>query len=425
MARIDGFTPAAAGFRLAARLVALAAAVPCGTAAAAEPADVESGPSAESVRRKVRELLWAAESETTSDSSGSTRIDGNGILGYAERSVLKDFLSDVRGRVEAALPSFCPGASPVLCVSVFTNAACADGAPAFVRPPVFRRAAGRDGARTDIALAVENPGNGLDARKLAERAVDGLLGAAVAAAAPGGPPAAAANRPPPWFAAGLARTFDVAARQTDYDSTRASWSHASLPPVSALVSADSPFPSADPALAAELVSWWLSFPGKKERWAEMRGRLAAGEAWGPALFFATGPGGDAQAADRDWDSWLVARRRLVLSPGTTTRAHVVRALAAMNLVPGADGVPADLGGGPRPLADIFGPSASSWAQAAAAAKLETLARLSAGRGDGFRAAAGTLSGLLAPVAAGRRAPDGAAETARAALAALAGSADAD
>ena len=412
------------GFGAVAAVAAALVAFPA-RPAAGSGADVSGG--ADDVRTRVRRMLGEASAVSSANSDGTLRVEGSGFREYADRSVLLEFMGDVRSRTEAALPGLFPercGAAVVLCAPEPVPDGPAEGvayvaAPAF-SPPVRRGAGFSAGAR----ILVENAGGVLDARAVAGRVVEALLGAAVAtdAASSPAPAPAAAALPPRWFAAGLARTFDVAARQADYDSARGAWSRARLPPVSHLAGADSPYPDADPAVAAELVSWWLSFPDRAGRWAALRGRLASGEPWTAALFLATGPGTDALAADKDWDSWLVSRLRLVLSPGVTTRAHVVRALAALDLVPGEDGVPADFADRPQPLVRLFEPSSREWAPAAASAKLAVLARLSAGRGDAFRAASQRLSSLLARVAARRRLPASAAAEAAAALAALAGSA---
>lgn len=409
------------GFRSAAALAAALGIFPV-RVCQADAADGGDG----GVRARVRRLLEESGGFSNANSAGTFRVGGAGFSEYADRSVLLEFMGDVRLRVEASLPGLFPENCDAA-VSLFASSPAAEGGAqegvAYVAAPSFsapvRRGAGFfAGARIDV----ENPGGGLDARAVAGRVVEALLGAAVATDAA----SARAPRPPRpparWFAAGLARTFDSAARQADYDATRGAWSRARLPPVSHLAGADSPWPDADPALAAELVSWWLSFPDPAGRWAALRGRLASGEPWTADLFFATGPGPDAAAADKDWDAWLVSRRRMVLTPGVTTRAHVVRALAALDLVPGEDGVPADFADRPQPLARLFEPSARDWAPAAASAKLAELARLSAGRGDAFRAASQRLSALLARVAARRRLPPGAAAEAAAALAALAESA---
>lgn len=415
----------------AAVLAAAQACIAQDAAGAAEPDPAD-------VRAKLRRMLAAADAESSSNSDGSIRVEGNGTMSYPDRSVVLEFLSDLRLRVNGALGGdpMPDGSVARLAVAAFTNAGDAAESRAFVhRASVSRPARLGGGFAVSVRIPVENPGAGLDPRQLALRAVDGTLAAAVAAEAARPDPERSAppRRPPEWFAAGLARTFDAEARQADYDGVRAAWARASLPPLRHLCAAGSPYPAADPALAAELVSWWLDFPDRGKRWAEVRRRLASGEEWTPRLFVETGPGsgtagGDGPgsfsetAADRDWDSWLVARRRLVLSPGVTTRAHVVRTLALARLVPGMDGVPEDFADSPQPLARIFEPSAREWAQTAAARKRAMLVQQAVGRGDAFRKAAADLSEALSRLAFGRGpSPDDAGKAA-AALSALADSA---
>ena len=421
--------------RAAAAFFAAALAVACAEDAAPEapaatPAEPISPPAAaaEGVRRAARELAREADAGVNSSSDGALRVEGNGALDYPARSELLEFLGTVRAKTEAALPgAFPPGSGPMLVVSAVTNGEAAAGTVAAVRRAAVSRPVPRDGALSvPVRIKIGNPAGEIDARALAARAVEGLLCASVAAAAEFLPPGSAAGRPVPpprWFASGLARHFDASSRQDGYDSTRANWARARLPPVGNLASADSPFPDADDALAAELVAWWLSFPDRASRWALLRGRLAAGEPWTAQLFFETslGPGSPLDA-DRDWDSWLVSRRRRVLTPGTTTRSHVVHALSSLALVPGEGGVPADFPEPSAPVLRLFDPDTQAWAPRAAAVRIETLGRLSAGRGDEFREAAQKLSAALAAVASGRRFGPGAKENASAALAALAGSA---
>ncbi len=404
-----------------------AAALAAAVAAFPDHTCVADAPAAD-VRTRVRRLLAEADGFSNANSDGTFRIGGPGFPAYADRSVLLEFAGEVRSRVEAALPGLFPeGCGAVVSLFSPSSPPAPDGVSpdgvAHVAAPAFSAPVRRGtGFFAGAKIVVENPWGGLDARAVAGRVVEALLGAAVATDAASARAQGTPRLPARWFAAGLARTFDSAARQADYDATRGAWSRARLPPVSHLSGADSPWPDADPALAAELVSWWLSFPDRAGRWAALRGRLASGEPWTADLFFATGPGTDDLAADRDWDSWLIARRRLVLTPGVTTRSHVVRTLAALDLVPGEDGVPEDFSDRPQSLVRLFEPSSREWAPAAAAAKLAELAQLSAGRGDAFRAASARLSPLLALVASRRRLPPGAATEAAAALAALAQSA---
>lgn len=355
----------------------------------------------------MREILYRAQAETSASSDGSIVVDGGGALQYPERSVLLELLGDVRARVAAALgPAFFPASSRLKVVL----RASIDGTDpetrhAFVAPPGFDAFRG-DGGEGGIAvtLAVRNPEDGLDARVLVARAVEGLLGAAVVADGGSARNRApnSAFRIPRWFSAGLARTFDLAARQEDFDKVRAGWARGMIPPVRHLATVDSAFAEADEALAAELVSWWLSFPDAAARWEALRGRIAAGEPWTPKLFFETASrDGDEMEADRNWDAWLISRRRTILSPGVTTRAAVARALSILVLRPGLDGVPEDFAASPQPLVRLLEKEARPWRAAVAGRKAQLLARESIGRGDAFRNAAAEIAEVLGRLAEGK------------------------
>ena len=368
-------------------------------------------------RARVRRLLDEAGAGSSANSDGTIRVEGGNSLSYPDRSILLEFLGDVRRNTIESLGGsemFGGGGVPFFILrAVEPEGGGNSGSKAEIKYPFFRFLPSRmtpQARRLSVTLDVANPTNGLDARALAAHVVDCFLGAAVAGhagVAETSSRVAAAelawNRPPQWFSSGLARSFETEVRQSDFDRIRSEWARAAYPPLVHLAARDSSFAEADEALAAELVSWWISFPDLKARWKKLCERLAAGQPWTPELFIETALGdrsGDI-AADRAWDLWFVSRRRAVLSPGATTRAKIVRTLAMMHLVPGRDGVPADFATSPQPLVRILDDEARPWAAAVARKKLDALVRESVGRGDDFRTASATLAEILARIADNR------------------------
>jgi hypothetical protein len=235
-----------------------------------------------------------------------------------------------------------------------------------------------------IRITLVNPSK-LDARELAREICDGLVRMKVLAAAVGGK---AAEPPAGWFTSGLAHYLDNALRQQDADEVLGMWQRAQIQPLWALPREHSQYPSADRRIAAQLVAYWLDFPDRGKRFETLCRALAAGETWSPSLFVETSSGSsDMVEADKAFDQWLLKRRNTVMTPGVTSRGMLVRASRAMLLVPGEDFVPDEFPASspPETLAEHSG---ESWAAKCARAKLEKIMRLSTGRGDKFRKAAG-------------------------------------
>ena len=398
---------AAASALLALAFLAASAAaqeVPEEPAAPAPPSGEETpGRLTDEQLDRVRALTvrsGAADSLRSSD--GTIRVSG-AILPHADRAALMGFVSDLRDALEAKLGA--RGASPeeAPAVSFRSDAfrilvrALPDpggtNLSASVETALDPLRAGRDW-QFPLVVTVRNPANGLDAHVLGERTVRGLLdlkvlSSAWAAAGAGRAPAADPVPFPAWFGAGLARSLDPATRQDDFDWVRDASAAGRLPPLAALLAADAPAPAASPALAAQLVEFWLSAPDRPRRFGALCAALASGGPWTPELFLSTSLGAartDPAAAAADFSAWMEARSSRVLSPGETTGSLVVRTAAAMRLVPGKGGVPEGVSDGPMPLEKLLEPDAREWAPAAARHLKTEIYRGALGRGDAYRAA---------------------------------------
>ena len=412
-------------FAATAVLAALAAA-PLAAQEPAAPADEAE------IRARIERLRKAVGSGAaeTANADRSTIVAGE-LLPYPDRVVLLGFVDDLRTTLErqlgaqSAAPETVPAVSfrgPDFRVLV---RALADpegtNAPASVRTSLRPR---RDAAAVLPAATIDvlNPAADLDPREFAETVVDDFLRLKVLYAAPA---RGAAPRPPPrWFAAGLSRLQDAAVRQRDYDETRALWFRAALPPLPELAAEDAAFPAAEPAVAAQLAAFWLSFPEPAERFRDLCRLLGSGVPWTPGLFLATSAGiSDPLDGDRAFDAWLWGRDRHILSPGATTPELVARTLVALQVFPGRDGVPADFADRPQPLERLLEPANAAWAPDAATALRVRVLRLAAGRGDAYRAAAEEFADILADIARGGRRARRAAERLPAAREALTHAAD--
>lgn len=330
----------------------------------------------------------------------------------ADRAVLLDFTTDLRDALEVKLGV--RGATPdearhasfrtddcrlmVRCVpdEAGTNA------PARVVTDLDPHRRDRDW-QIPLVATVTNPANGLDPHVLAERIVRGWIDLKVLtpawAAADAGRPADPGPTPfPAWFAAGLARSLDPATRQDDFDRVRDAFSRGRLPPLTELLPADAPASAADPALAAQIVEFWLSFPERPRRFGRLCRGLASGRPWTPDLFFETcgGTGGAAPdaASDTGFAAWIERRASDVLSPGETTATLVARTLEAMSLVPGRDGVPSSFADAPQPLERLLEPGARDWAPATALRLRTTVLRGAFGRGDAYRRACAAFAAFF-------------------------------
>ena len=322
-------------------------------------------------------------------------------LSPADRAVLLDFAIDLRDALEAKLGV--RGAPPDearhatfrtddcrLMISCVADPA-GTNAPARIETRLDPHRAGRNW-QIPLVATVSNPENGLDPHDLAVRIVRGWIDLKVLtpawAAADAGRPAGHGPTPfPAWFAAGLARSLDPATRQEDFDRVRDALFRGRVPPLPALLAADAPAPAADPALAAQLVEFWLSFPDAPRRFGELCRALSEGRPWGAEPFLATSlRKADAFGADADFAAWMERRSSRILSPGETTGSLVSRTLAEMQLFPGRDGVPADFADAPQPLERLLEPEAREWAPAAARALKHAALRRAIGRGDAYRAA---------------------------------------
>lgn len=410
---------AAARFALLSLAAAAAAADPAdgapapdGPAAPAPPSgeEVPARPLSDEELDRIRRLaLQGGADGSLPSSDGTIRVSGTALV-PADRAALLGFVSDLRDALEAKLGA--RGAAPEdaaaasfrtydyrILLRALPDPADSN-APARVEIRLDPRHEGRE-SHFPAVVTLYNPANGLDSHLLGDRLVAGLLDLAVlsrawdAADAAGGTGTARPVPFAPWFAAGLARSLDPATRQDDFDRVRDALSSGRLPPLPSLLAADAPAPNADPALASQLVEFWLSFPGRPRRFGELRDALAAGRPWTAELFLGTSlRKTDAAAAAERFAEWTKQRSRLVLSPGETTDSLVDRTFAAMRLVPGKGGVPEGIADGPMPLEKLLEPDAREWAPDAARHLKAEVLRGAIGRGDAYREACGLFAAFF-------------------------------
>ncbi|MBQ3811765.1 MAG: hypothetical protein II839_13225 [Kiritimatiellae bacterium] len=362
--------------------------------------DVPAAVPVEEIERIARIAMGVGTNVVLRSSDDGVRVLAPD-LPPADRAVLLGFATDLRDALEAKLGV--RGASPDearhasfrtddcrLLVSCVADAA-GTNAPARIETRFDPHRPGRSW-QIPLVATVSNPENGLDPHVLAERIVRGWIDLKVLtlawSAAGAGRPAAAGPTPfPAWFGTGLARSLDPATRQADFDCVRDALFGGRVPPLPALLAADAPAPSADPALAAQLVEFWVSFPECPRRFGALCRALAGGRPWSPELFLATSiRKTDAFAADADFSAWMQRRASRILTPGETTDSFVGRTFVAMQLFPGRDGVPEGISDAPLPLERLLEPDAREWAPAAARALKAEILHRAIGRGDAFRAA---------------------------------------
>ena len=410
------------------RTVAALAALAAATAAAQEAAG--AAPEDEAAARLERIRRIAAQGAAETPNADRTTVIAGEALPFADRSVLLGFVDGLRAELERQLGARRASAELLPAVSfrgpafrILVRAARDDAdpdAPASIRLSIHPRrspAAALPAAVIDIS----NPANDLDSREFATTVVHALLVLKAAYAAPEGKDV---SIPPEWFAAGLARLMDPSVRQADYDAVRETWFRAALPTLPELAVPVFSYAEADPAVAAQVAAFWLSFPDPAARFRDLCARLGSGERWTSALFVETSLGaGDLPEGDRAFDAWLWGRDRHILSPGATTPELVARTLVDLQVFPGRDGVPADLADRPQPLERLAEPENAAWAPAAAEALRARILRRAAGRGDAFRAAAGEFAAILDDLPRGGRRARHALERLPAARAALTASAD--
>jgi len=378
-----------------------------------------------SVADEIRRLAQV-ESETAS-SDGFIRVRGD-CLPFPDKAVLLGFLEDLRTALGDAfgLRTAAPADAPEADFSgpafrILLRAVAdpdAPDAPASVSHRIDP--AGPANGRAALVVTVANPANGLEPHRLAACVADGLLRLKVLERRiPGLRPCP----PPSWFADGLARLIDPGLRQFDFDAVRDTWFRGRLPPSFDLLADPADKAAVDPAAAAQLVSFWLSFPHPERRLRTLSTRLAHGVPWSPELFFSTSLG-DASAlgGDRAFDAWLYGRVTHVLSIGETTPSLVARTRVQMQVFPGRDGVPADWADAPQPLERLLEPDSAPWASAVARALRARILRQAAGRGDAYREAARQYADFFSDVIAGGRRLRGAADRLSDARAALEASA---
>lgn len=329
----------------------------------------------------VRERLSALRAQAPIRSSDGRVQIGGPALNAPDKLVLLRFVEDVRGRASRLLGIDFDG--PAYAIAIHAEGG-KPGAPQ-IDVRVSRP------ADVPIRIALRNP-EGLHAPDLTERLCSALLRADALAngySDPPGEPTEPARRCAPypaWFGAGLARLLDAQRRQADAEAVLARWSDAQLPGVLTLAESFSPYAATDAALASQLVAWFLAAPERAARHVQLRTEFVHGVPWSSALFArAVGCKPLPGCADVDWDLWLLARRWVVLVPGTTQRALVLRTRDQLRVWPGTPGTPLDA----LPIRAPIEPHAlidlrkAPWMQATAVFKIATTVRIASGRDEAY------------------------------------------
>lgn len=314
----------------------------------------------------------------TSNSDQTVRVSGE-AFNSVDKQIIMQFAEDVRSRLQMLTDSSFTGDAYRL--SIYAEDAESDR-PCSIEKQLISPEVGLQRLPT-IRISIINPSK-MDARELAREICDGYLSMNVLVCSQG---SNHAEPPARWFTAGLARYLDTAVRQDDAENFLTQWQSAKLPPLWKLASINSPYPSAQIDVAAQLVAYWLDFPDRGKRMDLLCRALGAGDPWSPELFVETSSGIlEMRKADRDFDVWLLGRRDNILAPGQTHREFMIRAYFSLVLNPGEDGAPVDVPANSSAalLVDRMG---EGWTRSCARIKAERIMRLSAGRGAKFRKAA--------------------------------------
>jgi hypothetical protein len=323
---------------------------------------------------------------------GRLRIAGPALTSSEKLEILR-FVEDVRDRVGRLLGT--PFDGPEFAIGLHVR----DSEPEDPGGLDVRVDAGQD---PPIRIAIRNP-RVLQAPVLAERICAALLRSDALARGyrdANGAASLASLRCAPypvWFGAGVARLLDASERQADAESVLSRWSAAQLPCVDVLADAFSPFASADVALAAQLVAWFLDAPDRATRYAHLRTELAKGTPWTSGLFaIAAGCDDEPGGADTAWDGWLLARRWTVLTPGVTHPGLLARTRDQLRVWPGAPGTPLSIFPVRCPLepSDLILFRSEPWMPETAVAKVVAMQRLGGGRDEAYRRMAEAYSGFF-------------------------------
>ena len=139
---------------------------------------------------------------------------------------------------------------------------------------------------------------------------------------------------PPWLGEGFARHTFRENRQQNLDRTLRLWSNACLPPAAGLWAADSTAAIREPAVAATLCGFLTKRDAESFHLKSLLLRVAAGEAWTPALLAKTLAGTDDLTAFDQWmDRLMLASVRTVVAPGMTTAGIARRFRSSLLLYP--------------------------------------------------------------------------------------------
>lgn len=333
----------------------------------------------DAIRDKL-EAMRAAGAIQGSD--GRTTVSG-AALPTPDKLALLRFLEETRHRTARLLGIRMEGSASALWLFAVAGE---PGAPCQVRVRIL------PGEKPPIRIVVTAP-ESLQASELADHVCRALLRADALAQGCLDPADSVVRDErsapyPAWFGAGVARLLDPARRQEDAESVLERWCRAELPEVLVLADAFSPYASADPALAAQLVAWLLDGPERGAQFAALRRLLVQGQPWDAALLAdVAGCQPEPGAADACWDAWLLARRWAVLTPGVSAPGLVRRTRAQLPVRPAVLGSHLATFETLDPIEpeDLLDLRAASWLGTAVAGKLGLLQRLGAGRGDAYRA----------------------------------------
>ncbi len=139
---------------------------------------------------------------------------------------------------------------------------------------------------------------------------------------------------PLWLVDGVLRCGSREMRQVDVDRTLLLWSNACLPAACELFAMDSMAATREVAVAAVLTSWLLEKRDGKSLFETILRAAATGQEWSPAgvAQLLTGSG-ELDALDAWSDRKMLAERRLVIRPGTTSSGSVRRFRHSLLLYP--------------------------------------------------------------------------------------------
>ncbi len=273
---------------------------------------------------QVRDIL--EKSTTYRSADGLTVVVGGRELPGADALRLCQFSTDVRKRLSALLSIPLEGESFATEIRVLSTE---------VREAASVACSVLPGGRYRVHIWIEGLG-GVNPEDVGGALCGGLLRADALARgwrdAEGRTVQLGADPYPMWVGTGAARLLNVASRQFDAEHAIALLENGRLPAVSSLLSAEDSPACTDRALAAQIVAWLVSESGSQDGFAGLRERVLSSGGWAAVAGL---PAAEGAVDERDaaWRDWLLHRKWVILTPGSSHPAFVRRVRGLLVLSP--------------------------------------------------------------------------------------------